>query len=234
MDALDLLHGVVLEGGQRWGDVAVGSQRRDAEAVLRGGARRQFSRRPRGGSKSVDLLSIALAWLAADAPAGARGYVVTWGRFAAEALAEDAARLTARSPAFAQSLRAEKERIMSPDGAYVRVLDASAGVPLGLGHAHLVVLDDLDQWAPTEAARRAYAALSMLVEKTEAARLAVFTSQSEPSHWSRGVHEQASAHPAWRVSAMPGPVAWHEAAEIEALRRCLSRAEFDRLVLNVC
>jgi hypothetical protein len=51
-DALDLLLGLVLEDGRRWGDAASEWQRSDAEAILDlSGPRLHYLTRPRGASK---------------------------------------------------------------------------------------------------------------------------------------------------------------------------------------
>src|ERR1700679_1711856 len=77
--ALDLMSALVLEDGKHWGAVAADFQREDAAAIFdpnEVAPRWHFITRPRGGSKSTDAAGVALAWLACEAPAGARGYIV--------------------------------------------------------------------------------------------------------------------------------------------------------------
>lgn len=83
LDALDLMAGLVLEDGRRWGDAAAAFQWEDAQAILGGGeAPFHYLTRARGGSKTTDLAGMAAAllltlpprtpldWLAADQEQG--------------------------------------------------------------------------------------------------------------------------------------------------------------------
>jgi hypothetical protein len=67
--ALNVLAGLVLEDGRRWGEAASPWQWEDARAVLDlDGPRRHFLTRPRGGSKTTDLSGIAIAALLEQLP----------------------------------------------------------------------------------------------------------------------------------------------------------------------
>ena len=231
--ALDLMWGLVLEDGRRWGEVAVDHQKADAEAILTGDVRRHFATRPRGGSKTTDLAAVTLAHLAVDAPLRSRGYVVASNGEQAGILIDAAASLVARTPEIDGVLKVENEKIEAPNGAWVRILNLSDSGAWGLRDAHLLILDEFAQWPETRAAKRVYTAVRTTVQKTKGCRLVILTSAGEPSHWGHEVYEQALGDPSWRVSEMPGPVAWQDPAEIEALRRELRPSEFDRLVLNI-
>ena len=52
-NALEILAGLVLEDGRRWGDAAAPFQGRDARAVLSGDYRYSYVTRPRGPAKPV-------------------------------------------------------------------------------------------------------------------------------------------------------------------------------------
>jgi len=69
-DALDVLSGLVLESGARWGEVAAPFQRSDAAAVLDPESPTPFSyqTRSRGGSKTDDLGGVCIAAMLAQAP----------------------------------------------------------------------------------------------------------------------------------------------------------------------
>src|SRR5438874_771269 len=72
---LELLAGLVLEDGRRWGEVAAPWQWEDARAVLDpGGAPFHYLTRPRGGSKTSDLAGVVLAAMVEQLPQASRGY----------------------------------------------------------------------------------------------------------------------------------------------------------------
>ena len=232
---LDLMYGLVLENGDRWGQLAVDQQRADAEAIF-GPEKphRHFLTRPRGGSKTSDLAGVALSWLAVEAPVRARGYVVAANGEQAGILIDAAASFVARTPELDGVLTVENEKIVAANGAWVRVLNLSDSGAWGLRDAHLLILDEFAQWPETRGAKRVYTAVRSTVQKVDGCRLVILTSAGEPSHWTyEGVFKPALTDPLWRVSEMPGPVPWQDPEEIEALRRELRPSEFDRLVLNI-
>jgi phage terminase large subunit-like protein len=75
-DALDLLYGLVLEDGRRWGEAATTFQKQDAVAVLDEASPtpNHFLTRPRGDSKTTDLAGMNIAAALAQAPPRARLY----------------------------------------------------------------------------------------------------------------------------------------------------------------
>ena len=227
--------GLVLEDGRRWGELAIDHQKDDAEAInTLDGPRLHFLTRPRGGSKTSDLAAVALSWLAVDAPIRARGYVVASNGEQAGILIDAAASLVARTPEIDGVLTVENEKIVAPNGAWIRILNLSDSGAWGLRDAHLLILDEFAQWPETRGAKRVYTAVRSTVQKVPNCRLVILTSAGEPSHWSYNeVYKPALEDPTgWRVSAMPGPVPWQPKDEIERLRRELRPSEFDRLVLN--
>jgi phage terminase large subunit-like protein len=227
--------GLVLENGRRWGEVAVQQQIEDIEAIFDDARpHRHFITRPRGGSKTTDLAGVALSWLCVEAPPRARGYVVAANGEQAAILIDAAASLVSRTPELEDALVLENERILAPNGAWVRVLNLSDTGAWGLRDVHLLILDEFAQWPETRGAKRVYTAVRSTVQKVESCRLVILTSAGEPEHWSyREVFEPAKSDPTWRVSEMPGPVPWHDPEEIAALRRELRPSEFDRLVRNI-
>ena len=236
MKAIDLMWALTLDNGHRWGDVAAGFQREDAEAIF--GAERphlHFLTRPRGASKTSDLAGIALSWLATEAPPRARGYVVASNADQAALMIDAAAGFVARTPALDGYLTIENEKITAPNGAAVRVLPASDAGAWGLLGVRLIICDEFAQWPSTRGARRVWTAVRSTVQKVPGCRLVILTSAGEPSHWSYAeVYQRALADPDnWRVHEVPGPVPWQDPHDIEALRRELLPSEFDRLVLNI-
>lgn len=234
VSALDLLFALVLEDGRRWGEVADPHQIADAEAILSPERPNlHFVTRPRGGSKTTDTAGIALSWVAVEAPPMANGHVVASNTDQAAILIDAAAGLVARTPALHGLVTVESERIVGPNGAWVRVLTQSDSGAWGLRDAHLLVLDEFAQWPDTRGARRVYTAVRSTVQKVPGCRLVILTSAGRPGHWSfTDVMTRARKSDLWRVSEMPGPVPWQDPVELEALRQELRPDEFARLVLN--
>src|ERR1035441_8346482 len=111
-----------LEDGRAWGEVAADFQRDDAAAIFApDGPRWHFLTRPRGGSKTTDLAGVALAWLAVEAPAGARGYVVASDRDQAALLVDAAAGLVNRTPVVRDAVTVGAFKLTSKSGATVEV-----------------------------------------------------------------------------------------------------------------
>lgn len=182
---------------------------------------------------TTDLAGVALSWLAMEAPALSRGYVVASNSDQAAILIDAAAGFVARTPEL-ESLTVENERIVAPNKAWVKVLSLSDSGAWGLRDARLLILDEFAQWPETRGAQRVYTAVRSTVQKTPGCRLVILTSAGEPSHWTyERVYQPAKTDPMWRVSETPGPVPWQDADDIEALRRELSPSEYARLVLNV-
>jgi hypothetical protein len=122
LDPLDLMSALVLESGQPWGSVAADWQLADAAAIFdTTGPRWHYQTRPRGGSKSTDAAAAALVWLAAEAPPGARAYVVAVDSDQAALLLDAAAGLVDRMAA-----------LQSVVATYVHLLDGDLGEPLAV------------------------------------------------------------------------------------------------------
>ena len=234
--ALDVMSALVLENGQRWGEIAADFQIRDAEAIFSAhGPNLHFITRPRGASKTTDLAGFTVAWLAAEAPLRARGYVIASNSDQAALLIDAAAGFLASTPELDGEIVSENERIVNPHtGAWVRVLPMSDSGAWGLRNAQLLILDEFAQWPATRGAKRVWSAVNSTVQKTPQCRLVILTSAGEPSHWSyTDVFQKALADPKmWRVSETPGPVPWHRPEEHERLKRELLPSEYNRLVLN--
>lgn len=243
--ALDILYGLILGNGKAWGEVAVDQQREDAAAIFtEERPHLHFITRPRGGSKTTDVAGMAIAWLIADAPLMARGYVVAANSEQAAHVIDAAASFRARTPELEGAVSVENEKIIAPGkGAWIRVLSLSDSGAWGLREARFLIADEFCQWPQTRAAKRVYEALRSTVQKEMGCRLVILSSSGEPTHWSRATFDEANREmvhareqnrlPMWRVSEMPGPVPWQDPEEIEQLRNELSPSAYDRLVLNI-
>jgi phage terminase large subunit-like protein len=230
---LDLLSGMTLESGERWGSVAADWQLADAAAIFdTSGPRWHYLTRPRGGSKSTDAAGIALAWLATEAPAGARAYVVAVDGDQAALDVDAASGLVDRTPALRSVVDVQSVKIAARSGASVEVLSADGASAFGL-RPHLLVVEEFGQWPMTRGYRRLWIALLSAMAKIPGARLVILTSAGEPGHMSHKVLQEARGSDRWRVSETPGPLPWIDLAELEAQRPLLRDSEFSRLHLNV-
>lgn len=231
---LELLSAMRLEDGRRWGEVAAGFQLQDARAIFdREGPRWHFETRPRGGSKTTDVAGVGLAWLAAEAPAGARGYVVAVDGDQAGLLVDAAAGLVDRTPALRAAVEVRAMSLVARgSGASVEVLSADGASAFGL-RPGLLICDEFAQWPTTRNARRLWTALLSAMGKVPGSRLVILTSAGEPNHPSYQVLQEARRSERWRVSEVPGPLPWVPAEELEAQRPLLRESEFSRLHLNV-
>ncbi len=104
--ALDILSGLVLEDGRRWGEVAEPFQWADARAVLdpENETPYHFLTRSRGGSKTADLAGVAIAAMLTQLPAGARLYGLAADRDQGRLLVDSIPGYAARTPELRNAL----------------------------------------------------------------------------------------------------------------------------------
>lgn len=230
--ALDVLNGLVLEDGRRWGDAAFDFQREDAEAIFDvTGPPYHFQTRGRGGSKTGDLAGIALALALTEAPPGAKMYGGAADKDQARLLIDSIAGYRNRTPEL-KGLRVEQYRVAVPrTGVVLEMLAADAPGSWGLRPWFLIV-DELAQWGTTPGPRSFWEAITSAVAKIPGSRLAVITSAGDPAHWSRKVLDHALEDPLWRVNETPGPVPWLDPDRLEEQRRRLPESLYRRLFLN--
>jgi hypothetical protein len=230
--ARDLMSAVVLEDGRCWGAVAADFQRDDAAAIFNSeGPRWHFITRPRGGSKSTDAAGVALAWLACEAPAGARAYIVAVDEAQAALDVDAASGLVNRTPALRSVVDVQATKIAARSGASVEVLAADGASAFGL-RPHLVVIEEFGQWPSTRGYRRLWTAVLSAMGKVPGSRLVILTSAGEPGHFSHGVLQEARRSKRWRTSEVKGPLPWIDPAELDSQRPLLRDSEFARLHLN--
>ena len=227
-----LLDVLLLESGERWGDVATDEQRRDALAVLDVTATPyHWLGRARGWSKTSDLAGILLEVLL-NAPPGSRSYAFGADRDQAGLLVDALAGFIHRGGRpLANLLDVQAWRIsMRSSGASLEAMAADEHGAWGL-RPYFVVVDELGQWPTTRGARRLWEAVASAVPKT-AGRLVVATTASDPAHWSARLRVHALEDPLWRVSEVHGPPPWMSGELVEEQRRRLPDSSFRRLFLN--
>lgn len=234
--AQDLMFALRLEDGRRWGEAAADFQIRDAAAIFaKDGPTSHYLTRPRGGSKTSDIAGLVLSWLVTEAPLGARGFVVASSSDQASILVDAAAGFVARTPELHGLVTVENEKLIAPNGAWLRVLTADGSSAWGLRGAFMLVCDEFAQWPETRSARRVWTAVLSTKQKTPGCRLVLITSAGEPSHFSHDVLTEAKRErqrEVWRVSETPGPIPWIDTKELESQRYMLRDDEFARLHLN--
>jgi phage terminase large subunit-like protein len=231
--ALDLLAGLVLEDGRRWGEAAADFQWQDAQAVLDPASETpyHFLTRARGGSKTSDLAGMAIVALLAQLPPGSRLYALAADRDQGRLLIDSVAGLATRTPELRGLLDVQAYRVAAVrNGSLLEVLAADAPGAWGLRPDFLVV-DELAQWGQTYSARRLWEAASSAIAKTKG-RMAVLTTAGDPAHWSRKILDHALADPLWRVHQVPGPPPWMDGERLAEQRRRLLDSSFRRLFLN--
>ncbi len=231
--ALDVMNGLVLEDGRRWGEAAADFQRDDAGAVLESsGVPYHFLTRSRGGSKTADLAGMAIAAMLAQLPAASRLYGLAADRDQGRLLVDSIAAYSARTPELRGALTIDAYRVTANrGGSMLEVLAADAPGAWGLRPDFLIV-DELAQWSTTPGPRRLWEAATSAVAKVARARLAVLTTAGDPAHWAHAVLEHAKADSLWRVHEVPGPAPWLDRARLEEQRRRLPESSYRRLFEN--
>lgn len=230
--SLDLLHGLVLEDGRRWGAVAANFQREDAAAILDGDAvqRRHFLTRPRGASKTTDLAAVVLVALLEQLPAGAQAYGVAADREQAQLLLAEIAGFVRRSR-LGGAVQLDSSRATTNRGTSFTALPADDAGAYGL-RPHFVVVDELCQWNTSGRPQRMWEAIYSAVPKVQGCRLVVISTAGDPAHWSRRIFDSACRERLWRVHEVPGPCPWVSPADLAEQRRMLTDSQFARLHEN--
>jgi hypothetical protein len=226
--ALDLLGAMTLDTGSTWADAAADFQRADAAAIFdRSGPQWHYLVRPRGGSKTTDTAGIALAWLATEAPAGARAYVVAADEDQSALLIDSASGLIDGTPALRSAVSVQSLKLTARSGATVEALAADGPGMFGL-RPHLIVVDEFANWPSTRNSRRVWTAILSAMHKVPGSRLVILTSAGEPNGQAFKVLEEARRSDRWRTSEV-SRLPWVSEDDLEAQRPLLRESEFARL-----
>jgi phage terminase large subunit-like protein len=233
--ALDVLGGLVLENGARWGEAAQSWQWSDARAVLEPGPddpRSHFLTRPRGASKTTDLAGVATAALLTQLAPAARAYAVASDADQARLLVDALAGLVMRTPGIGGALQVDRWRVTATrTGASLEVLPADGPSAWGLLPV-LAIVDEVAQWKSTPGPKMVWDAVASAMPKVAGSRLVCMTSAGDPAHWSYKVLAHAKKSRAWRVHEVPGPTPWIDPAALEDQRALLPESSYRRLHLN--
>jgi phage terminase large subunit-like protein len=230
-DGRELLAGLVLDDGRRWGEAAIPHQRGDAFAVLEGRVRRHFQVRPRGASKTTDAAGVALALLVTQAPARSRSYCYAVDQDQAAELLDALSGFVARTPGLAGAVQVGASTVTVPgSGASLRVESSDAASSFGR-RPWLVIVDELTSWPQTPNHRRLWGSVVSALPKRDDSRLLVLSMAGAPVHFARDLWQLAQSSAEWRASLLPGPCPWWDAADVAATRALLTDAEYRRYLL---
>lgn len=230
--ALDAMAMLVLEDGQRWGEVAEPWQWRGAERMLNpGGKSYNWFGRPRGASKTSDNAGIVLSWMAALASPDGRAYCCAVDRSQAGLLLSAAQGFIRRTPGWSEIFDVQQYRIIHAGGSRLTVLAADSASAYGL-IGDLFLCDEVAAWPTTTNGLQMWEAVVSTIPKRKNAKLAVLTTAGAPSHWSYKYFLRAKQGGAWHLDDIPGPVPWIGEEALDEQRAILSEAGFRRLHQN--
>src|SRR5664280_1783208 len=234
LDPVALVHALGLESGERWGDIAADFQIEDVDAIFDDlGVLWHFLTRPRGGSKSLDLAAVLLAWLICEAAPGARGYIVASDRDqGAFAVLDAVDGLVRRTPELQGRVDVQTDKVVAGNGATVEVLSADGASSWGL-RPDFIVVDEYAQWPTTRNARNVWTALISATGKMPGCRLVVLTSAGEPSHPSYKTLKTARKSKSWRTNEVVGPLSWADPQNLAEQRLLLTDSQYARLHLSI-
>jgi hypothetical protein len=233
-DALDLLSGLVLENGRRWGECAVSVQWEDAKAVLDPASPTPYNylTRARGFSKTGDLAGDNIAVLLTQAPPRARLYALAADANQAGLLLDAIGGYVARTPELAGALTLQEQKVIATrSGASLQVLPADAASVWGL-KPFFSTIDELSAWHETPRTQRVFEAVTTGAAKVPGSRIVVLCTAGDPGHFSRKVLDHAYADDLWRVHEVPGLVPWMDPKRIKGEGRRLPESSYRRLFLN--
>jgi hypothetical protein len=235
VEPLEVLAGLVLESGERWGACATEVQWRDATAVLAPdpSPRRFWIGRTRGYSKTGDAAGyVVAAVLGGLVPGGGKGFFCAADRDQAALTAAAIDEWVHRTEGLGGLVVVERDRVRFPHHRVdIEIMSSDAASAWGR-RGHFWVIDELASWADVPKARAFYEAISTSWPKVPGARVCITTTAGSPAHFSRVVYEQACAEESWAVFDSHDVAPWLNAADVETERRRLSAGSFARLWEN--
>ncbi|GAA6527957.1 hypothetical protein [Intrasporangium sp. DVR] len=247
-DPYALLCALVLDDGQRWGDVATPWQRADALAVIaaaRGDAdavatgpaahaaavaRRHNLLRGRGMSKTTDTAALALVLLLTLAPRRSRSHAYAADADQAGIMLDTIHGLADRSGLLGLVDVGARALTVRSTGATLAVETADGASAYGL-RPWLTLVDELGVWPATANHRRLWSAIVSAVPKVPGSVLLVIGTAGSPTGLGAEVWAEASTSPHWRTSHRPGPAPWWSPDDVAATRAALTASEWRRLIL---
>lgn len=233
IDPLDLLDGLVLDTGDRWGSIAKPFQRADVTAILNrsdGAPRRHWLLRGRGMSKTTDIAALALVLLLTEAPPKSHSYVYAVDGDQAQLTMDAIDAIVANTPGLAGAVQVGARSItVRASGATLTIETSDGASSLGT-KPWLTICDELAAWPNTANHRRLWASIVGALPKVPGSRLVVISTAGSPAGlgaqtWKKGLKSRF-----WNTSRNPGPSPWWTEDDIESTRDDLLPSEWMRYV----
>lgn len=231
--AFQLLLGLRVEDGRRWGERAQPFQLRDAAHVLASDTSKfTFLTRPRGGSKSLDISGMLTAWLATEAAPQAQADVVAVDRQQAAIVHESAQGFVARNRELHDLLRVSRHQITNTQNGATLTVQSGDGASMFGRRPAFFVADEFAQWPSTPKYQELWEAGFSGAAKVPGARVVIATTAGHPGHPSHKLIVRARSSDSWNVLETPGPCPWIEPAALAEQKAVLLPATYARLHLN--
>jgi len=232
-EALEFIQSLIMEDGERWGDLALDWQVEDVLAILRGDLLWFLLNRPRGSSKTTDLGALVLAFLVVLLGAGGRAFGFARDRDQAKLLVNEIEGFVRRTPKLNTIVKVNQLTVTNIETAAVFEAQAADAASAHGLRGELFVVDELARWPETDNARGVWDAVLGSVVKRPDARLVVITAASTLNHWSyTDVLQKVRGDREWHLREQAGPTPWLSPRKLESLRKLLGDAEYERQVLN--
>lgn len=229
------LGSLVLDIGDRWGDVAHPFQVADAMAVLDVRPevpRRHYWTRPRGASKTTDLAGIGVAALLEQLPPLARAYAYAADRDQSRLLLESVEHFERNTPELGSALTIGANKVTASRSGASLTIESSDDASAWGGRPHFLIVDELSAWKQVARTLRLWQAITSAIPKHRA-RLVVLSMGGDPSHMAYRHLERARESSAWVTSEIPGPCPWWDLDEVAEARADMDNdTEYQRLILN--
>jgi phage terminase large subunit-like protein len=232
VSALELLAGLMLPEGRRFGEMATSWERRVAKAMLsERGARRWWVGAPRGAGKTEFMAALTTVAMVDLLRAGAEAYVVARDRDQARISIDRVRGFVRRSGLEGAFERLDTYVVTTRSGVRLEALSADVGSAWGLSPAW-AICDELCQWPETQAAKDLFDAVLTGLPKVADSRFAIITTAGSPGHFSRSIYERAEREPRWRVVMSHAIPPRMDPAEVADAKRSLPASSFARLFEN--
>jgi Terminase large subunit, ATPase domain len=219
---------IVLDTGDRFGDVAAEWQLDILEAIDSGARRFAWIEAPRGYAKTSLLAMVALGRLILGEP-GQRVYAAAGDRDQARLLADELRGYVRRNSRLASGLNVSAYRAELPAKDNVlEVLTADAPTSWGLKPT-LVLVDEVTVWRN----RELFDSLLSATGKMAGAQLLAISNAGTLGSWQWDLREVVRTDEDWLFRTLePGQAPWISDKWIESQRRILPPPVFDRVILN--
>lgn len=225
---LQVIEGLTLPDGRRFGDAMTDAQRRDFEALTSTRFRHGLLERGRGGSKTADCAAFAITELLAG-PHGGRLYACAVDQDQAGLLRDAAVGWIRRSGALAEHLVVSRWEIAYPrNDSLLKVLSSDTASSWGLGPT-AVFFDELSQLPA--GLEDFYQAMWSALPKRRGRMIVLQTPGWDRTSLAWRVRTMAMQSPSWYVSVQPGPAPWLDPADLDEQRQSLPEHVYRRLFL---